>query len=75
MDSASGTSTEFGALNPVCTSQVLPTELFQEHVAMEYILTQPVLAPPAFLFVVDLAIVDRHELEVRSTASEPICEP
>ena len=42
---------------------------------MEYILTQPVLAPPAFLFVVDLAIVDRHELEVRSAASEPVCEP
>ena len=54
---------------------MLPTELFQAHVAMEYILTQPVLAPPAFLFVVDLAIVDRHELEVRSAASEPVCEP
>lgn len=43
---------------------MLPSELFQEHTAVEYVLQQPVLAPPAFLFVVDLAVGDRDELEV-----------
>ena len=48
-----------------CGLQMLPSELFQAHTAVEYVLPQPVLAPPAFLFVVDLALADAAELEAR----------
>lgn len=43
---------------------MLPSELFQAHTAVEYVLQQPVLAPPAFVFVVDLAVCNHDELEV-----------
>lgn len=43
--------------------QVLPSELFQAHTAVEYVLSQPVTAPPAFVFVVDVA-GDAADLEV-----------
>lgn len=33
----------------------LPGELFQEAVAIEYVLHQPVRAPPAFLLVLDVS--------------------
>ena len=33
----------------------LPGELFQEAVSVEYVLHQPVRAPPAFLLVLDLS--------------------
>ena len=50
---------------PVCRDlQVLPSELFQAHTAVEYLLSQPVMAPPAFVFVVDVA-GDAADLEVR----------
>lgn len=44
-------------------AQVLPSELFQAHTAVEYGLSQPVTAPPAFVFVVDVA-GDAADLEV-----------
>ena len=43
---------------------MLPAELFQGHTAVEYVLPAPVLAPPAFVFVVDTAGDDR-ELQAR----------
>ena len=49
---------------------MLPSELFQAHTAVEYCLPQPVLAPPAFLFVVDLADVGREDLAVRALNPE-----
>ena len=42
---------------------MLPSELFQAHTAVEYVLSQPVMAPPAFVIVVDLA-GDAADLEV-----------
>ena len=57
---AKGTDRQFIAAPAV---QVLPSELFQAHTAVEYVLSQPVTAPPAFVFVVDVA-GDAADLEV-----------
>ena len=41
------------------TEVQLPGELFQEAVSVEYVLQQPVRAPPSFILVLDLS----HSLE------------
>lgn len=51
-------------------TQVLPSELFPAHTAVEYVLSQPVVAPPAFVFVVDVA-GDAADLEVGYTSQRP----
>ena len=53
-----------GPYSAAVAAQVLPSELFQAHTAVEYVLSQPVVAPPAFVFVVDVA-GNAADLEVR----------
>ena len=53
----------------------LPGELFQEAVSVEYILQQPVRAPPAFVLVLDLS-QSMEALAVRTSLDNTlICKP